>query len=159
MVVSSWPRPRTSISVMKSWWKRLSPDIFDEILMENIISGWNTDRKDNIRIFFGFQHLWGPDDKLPVQVWPILWPHLILKNLDKSRTIGLVRNAQLQIYLYFASLVLIWICIYITILCGSHSYMKSACPNRNEEEDAIGGKEEDHWHLFKRIYSIFLQSF
>ena len=28
--------------------------------------------------------------------------------------------------------------------------MKSACPNRYKEEDAIGGKEEDHWHLFLR---------
>ena len=54
MVVSSWPRPRTSISVMKSWWKNLSLDIFDEILMENIISkyfDWNLDGKDYLRIF------------------------------------------------------------------------------------------------------------
>ena len=31
--------------------------------------------------------------------------------------------------------------------------IKSACPNGYQEEDAIRGKEQDHWYLFKEMIS------
>ena len=42
----------------------------DEILMEKMISG-----------YFGRQHLWRPEGRLPVQVWAILRPQINLDDL------------------------------------------------------------------------------